>query len=164
MATASDFEFTTVWELPAPVARVWDELLDIDAWPTWWRGFERVDVVREGDANGVGNVRDLVTHGRLPYRLRYRVEVVRVEPLRLIEARSTGDLEGFGRWTTESTDGGTRAVYLWHVRTTNRILRALSPLARGTLTRNHDRVMEWGRQGILERLGTTAEAGAAPEP
>lgn len=156
MATASDFEFTTVWELPAPVERVWDELLDIDAWPTWWRGFERVDVVRTGDANGVGNVRDLVTRGRMPYRLRYRVEVVRVEPLRLIEARSTGDLEGFGRWTIEPTALGTRAVYLWRVRTTRRLLRALSPIARRPLTRNHDQVMEWGREGILERLRVPA--------
>ena len=156
MATASDFEFTTVWELPAPVERVWDELLDVDAWPAWWRGFERVDFVRAGDANGVGNVRDLVTRGRLPYRLHYRVEVVRVEPLRLIEARSTGELEGVGRWTTEPTDRGTRAVYLWQVRTTNRLLRALSPIARGTLTRNHDQVMEWGREGLLGRLGVPA--------
>ena len=156
MATASDFRFTTVWELPAPVERVWDELLDVDAWPAWWRGFERVDFVRAGDANGVGNVRDMVTRGRMPYRLHYRVEVVRVEPMRLIEARSTGDLEGFGVWTIEPTDKRTRAVYVWQVRTTRRLLRALSPIARRPLTRNHDQVMEWGREGLLERLGVRA--------
>lgn len=158
MATASEYRFVTVWELPAPVDRVWAELLDVDAWPTWWRGFERVELVRGGDEDGLGSVRDLVTRGRLPYRLRYRLEVVRVEPLRLIDAVSSGDLVGFGRWTTEATEHGTRAEYVWQVRTTRRLLRALSPIARGTLARNHDLVMEWGRLGILERLA--ARSGA----
>lgn len=158
MATASDFRFTTIWELPAPVDRVWAELLDVEAWPTWWKGFERVEVVRDGDADGVGSVRDFVTRGKLPYRMRYRTEVVRVEPLRLIEAVSSGDLVGFGRWTIEATEYGTRAEYLWHVRTTRRLHRALSPIARRPLARNHDLVMEWGRQGILERLGAPSSA------
>jgi hypothetical protein len=26
-------------------------------WPRWWRGVERVETLREGDANGVGSIR-----------------------------------------------------------------------------------------------------------
>ena len=157
MAKASEYRFVTVWELPAPVDRVWAELLDVDAWPTWWRGFERVEFVKDGDETGLGSVRDLTTRGALPYRLRYRLEVVRVEPEHVVEAVSSGGLVGFGRWTLEPTDGGTRAEYLWEVRTSSRLLRMLSPIARRTLARNHDLVMEWGRQGILERLGVRPE-------
>jgi uncharacterized protein YndB with AHSA1/START domain len=158
MATASEYRFVTVWEIPAPVDRVWAELLDIDAWPTWWRGFERVEFVKGGDERGVGSVRDVTTRGRLPYRLHYRLEVVRVEPERLVEAVSSGDLDGFGRWTLEPTVGGTRAEYLWEVQTSSRLLRLLSPIARRTLERNHDVVMEWGRQGLLERLAVRPES------
>ena len=157
MAKASEYRFVTVWELPAPVDRVWAELLDVEAWPTWWRGFERVDVVRGGDASGLGTICDLTTRGRLPYRLRYRLEVVRVEAHRVLEIVSSGELVGFGRWTIEPTDDGTRAEYLWQVRTTRRLMRALSPIARGTLARNHDLVMEWGRLGILDRLAAHSE-------
>ena len=29
----SDYEFVTVWNIDAPLPRVWDEIKDADAWP-----------------------------------------------------------------------------------------------------------------------------------
>jgi len=155
---ASAYRFVTAWDLPAPVARVWVELRDIGAWSKWWRGFERVELVSEGDESGVGAILDLTSRGRLPYRLHYRLEIVKVEHEHLVEMVSSGELAGFGRWTLTPTDQGTHAEYLWDVTTTGWLFRALSPIARGTFSRNHDAVMEWGRQGMLQRLGATADA------
>jgi hypothetical protein len=46
-------------ELAEPRSAVWDALAHPEAWPSWWRAVERVEVIEPGDPDGVGACRRL---------------------------------------------------------------------------------------------------------
>ncbi len=149
----SDYEFITVWNLDAPVERVWSVIENADTWPEWWKGVISVDKVKDGDKNGVGSVRKTVWKSALPYKLRFDSEVTRIEPLKLIEARAYGELDGNGLWQFESLgDTKTRVQYDWRVKTTKAWMNILAPIARPFFRWNHDTIMGWGEEGIKRRL------------
>lgn len=54
----------------------------------------------------------------------------RVQPPSRLEAEATGELEGVGRWTLTSADGGTLVGYTWDIRTTQWWMSLLAPVAR----------------------------------
>ncbi|HEV7699283.1 MAG TPA: SRPBCC family protein [Pyrinomonadaceae bacterium] len=149
----SDYEFVTVWNLDAPLERVWDAIEDADSWPTWWRGVVSSVELRSGDADGLGSVRRTVWKSALPYKLEFDSEVVRTEKYALIEVRAFGHLAGRGLWQfTGLDDGATRVQYDWTVKTTKVWMRVLSPIARPLFRWNHDVVMGWGEQGLGRHL------------
>jgi len=95
MGNSSSYAFVTKWEVPSAQGRVWQELKSPDHWPSWWRGVERVELLRPGDDDlGRGAVRRYTWRSRTPYRLTFVMETTRVELPSLIEGRATGELEG----------------------------------------------------------------------
>ena len=148
-----NYSFVTRWRLDAPLEKVWELIYDSDRWPSWWKGVERVELLRPAVGPGqVGSVRRFTWKSRLPYRLTFDMTVTRVEPKSLIESAAEGELSGIGRWTFEAAGGGaTRVRYDWDVRTTKPWMNWLAPVARPLFQWNHDVVMGWGLQG-LERM------------
>jgi hypothetical protein len=153
MPDASDYRFITRWEIPAAIDRVWRELMTPEDWPVWWRGVERVELLRPGVGPGIGALRRYTWKSRLPYRLSFLMETTQIEDCRLIEGRATGELAGRGVWSLDHTNGVTQVEYLWEVTTTKPWMRWLSPVARPLFAWNHDVVMAWGREGLMNRLG-----------
>lgn len=150
----SDYEFITVWNIDAPVTRVWDVIEDADQWPEWWKGVLSVIELQKGDENGVGSIRRTVWRSALPYKLEFDSEVLRVERLKLIEARAFGELDGHGLWQFEAiSDDRTRVQYDWQVKTTKAWMNILAPVARPFFRWNHDTIMRWGEGGLRKRLG-----------
>jgi hypothetical protein len=147
------YEFETEWRLRAPLAGVWTAIAGSDSWPEWWRDVERVQLLRPGDEHGIGSLRRLTWRSRLPYTLTFDVEVVRVEPMSLIEGRATGELEGTGVWHLSEHDGMTVVRYTWRVRTTRWWMNLLAPIARPAFRWNHDHVMRSGAEGLAKLLG-----------
>lgn len=154
--TTSSYCFITRWQMPAPLERVWRELITPEEWPVWWRGVERVDLLRPGTGLGVGALRRYTWKSRLPYRLSFTMETVRIEEFQAIEGHATGELEGRGCWSLSQTNGTTDVEYVWEVATTKPWMNWLSPIARPLFAWNHDVVMEWGREGLLRRVGKAA--------
>ena len=150
--STSDYAFVTRWTIPAPLDRVWQELTQPEVWPVWWRGVERVELIRPGDATGIGAVRRYTWRSRLPYRLTFTMETTRIEPQRLIEGRATGELDGLGVWTLTPSPQGTDLRYDWRVAATKPWMKLAAPIAKPLFAWNHDVVMEWGRQGLLKRV------------
>src|SRR5262245_30568141 len=112
----SQYDFVTEWKLRAPLDQVWTLLLNPEDWPAWWRGVERVVLLKPGvDDLGTGAVRDYTWRSRLPYRLTFTMQTTRIEPRSLIEGKATGELEGSGRWLLSHSDGITHVRYDWQV-------------------------------------------------
>ena len=57
---------------------------------------EEVRELKKGDDLGVGGIRRYTWKSMLPYRLKFDVETVRVEPMTLIEGIARGELSGRG--------------------------------------------------------------------
>jgi uncharacterized protein YndB with AHSA1/START domain len=150
----AEYRFVTVWKLRAPIAAVWQAILETDKWPSWWRGVVSVERLRAGDAQGVGAAARYVWRSRLPYTLAFDMEVTRAEPHALLEGRASGELEGTGTWRLVETDGVTTVGYTWQVRTTRPWMNLLAPIARPLFAWNHDYVMKSGGEGLARLLGT----------
>ena len=150
----SNYKFVTVWDIDAPLTRVWDVIEDANVWPEWWKGVVSITELEKGDDDGVGSIRRTVWRSALPYKLEFDSEVLRVERLKLIEARAFGELDGHGLWQFEAvSDDQTRVQYDWRVKTTKAWMNLLAPVARPFFRWNHDTIMRWGEEGLRKRLG-----------
>jgi len=148
------YEFLTAWLLDAPIERVWDELFDVAAWPSWWKGVTEARELEPGDPDGVGKVFTISWRSFLPYDLTFVTTVTRVEKPGLMEGRAEGELTGMGRWRLFHHGGVTAVTYEWNVRTTKAWMNALAPVARPVFAFNHDYVMRRGGEGLRERMRT----------
>lgn len=149
------YEFVTIWRVKAPIESVWKEIYHAKDWPTWWQGVESVSEIRKGDEQGVGSVHRYTWKSKLPYRLSFDMEVIRIEPPLLLEGVAVGELQGRGLWQLSNANGATTVRYDWRVETTKRWMNLLSPIARPLFEWNHNVVMNWGAQGLEERLGAS---------
>lgn len=152
LATAQ-FELVSHWRIAAPLVRVWAEILDTDAWPSWWRAVKQVEKLRDGDAAGLGAVRRMTWGTALPYTLAFEVEVTLIQPMHLVEGRASGELNGLGLWTLSEEAGVTVVRYDWRVDLGRPWMRTLAPLLRPAFTWNHAIVMGWGEVDLKRRLG-----------
>lgn len=152
------YDFVTVWRVKAPIESVWNEIYHSGDWPTWWKGVESVVEVRKGDERGVGSIHRYTWKSKLPYRLSFEMQTVRVEPPRLLEGIAVGELQGRGLWQLSTEGSETIVRYDWNVVTTKRWMNLLSPIARPLFEWNHNVVMNWGAEGLQKRLGASVVA------
>lgn len=157
----STYAFTTIWRTRAPIEAVWQEIYATEAWPLWWKGVEEVVKLREGDANGVGAVHRYTWKSKLPYRLTFAMETVRIEQPACLEGVAAGELVGRGQWHLWTEEEDTVVRYDWVVATTKRWMNALAVVARPLFRWNHDVVMRWGAEGLSRRLGVPVVAASA---
>lgn len=150
---ARDYEFTTVWVFDAPIEKVWEAIKDSESWSVWWKGVLEVKELKSGDEKGIGKIVRSTWKSKLPYKLEFDSEIVRIEELKLIEARAFGELEGVGLWQLENQgENKTRVQYDWRVKTTKAWMNLLSPIAKPFFRWNHNVIMRWGGEGLAKRL------------
>ena len=149
---AASYRFVTTWCLDAPIERVFEAIDDAAAWPQWWKGVKRTDLVAPGDERRIGRVWELTWRSRLPYDLTFRSTVTRREPPYVLEGSADGELIGTGRWRLYE-GRGTAAVYEWDVRTARAWMNRLAPVARPAFAWNHDVIMRQGAEGLARLLG-----------
>jgi uncharacterized protein YndB with AHSA1/START domain len=149
----TNYEFITIWRVSAPIENVWEAINRSELWHQWWKGVLKVVELKTGDKNGVGKIVRSTWKSALPYKLEFDSEVVRVEPLKLIEARAYGELEGVGIWTlTGEGENTTRIRYDWRVHTTKAWMNWFAPVAKPFFKWNHDTIMNWGGEGLARKL------------
>ena len=105
MAKLTHYVFRSVWEVPATLPELYAVLANVLTYQTWW---PEIRVVKD-----LGGGRfEIVARSLLPYDLRF-VSEERVENRRpdVIDARLSGDLEGYARWTIEPAGTGCKLVY-----------------------------------------------------
>lgn len=148
----AEYRFITTWQIEAPLDTVFNAIAQSLDWPDWWQGAEKVEQRAAGDANGIGSVRRYTWKSRLPYRLVFDARTTRIEPPAALEAVTSGDLEGSGRWLFSYAYPVTTVRYEWHVRTRRWWMNLLAPAARFLFEKNHHALMRCGAQGLARLL------------
>lgn len=150
---AKYYEFATVWRFDAPVEKNWEAIKHSESRREWWKSVLKVEELKKGAADGLGSIRRTTWKSVLPYTLEFDSEIIRIEPMKLIEARAFGELEGWGLWQLFAEgENTTRVQYDWSVRATKRWMNFIAPLAKPFFRRNHDIIMNWGGKGLARKL------------
>lgn len=147
------YHFVTKWFFHAPIERVWEEIVDISSWPSWWPSWKKA-VSHGSSPLQLGSVVDHEVRGNLPYSLHFRTAVTLFHPPRLLELTSSGDLVGTGVLVLKLQDDGTAVNYDWDVGMPHPLLNLLGklPFTRALLEKNHDNVMDDGYRGLKKRV------------
>lgn len=147
------YQFSVAWWTPAATDRAWEVLANYANWPAWWRGIQRVEVLRRGEESGVGTVLRQQWRSRLPYTLTFDLEMLQIESEKLLEGRASGDLVGTCRWTLAPVDGGTELRFDVDVRTGRWWMNLPIPFASKVVQASFESIMGWGREGLERALG-----------
>lgn len=153
----TNYRFQTVWWTSAAIERIWETLASYAAWPTWWRGIRKVEVLRHGDERGVGTVLRQEWRSRLPYTLVFDLEMMQIESKRLLEGRARGDLEGTCSWTFTPANGGTEIRFDVDVRMGRWWMNLPVPFAPRVVRASFETIMSWGREGLAQKLDAPVE-------
>jgi len=157
-----EYAFVDEWDVAAPAAAVYEALADTRTYPDWWR-----PVYLAVSADGppaIGTVSHQHFKSRLPYHLRTRSRITRLEPGRVIEADVDGDLRGHGVWTVIPTATGSHIRFEWSVRADRRLLRLLTPLMRPALRANHGWAIARAISGLEPYLASVKPMAVAATP
>lgn len=146
------FEFVTLWRLKTPLEPVWACIYDYERWPSWWKGVERVEIIRRGGPDSVGTRTRQVWKSALPYRLRFNIEITKVEHKKVIEVSSEGELSGIGIMSFSTQGEDTIVRFDWKVATTTWWMNLLAPIARSVFRWNHGVIMDWGAECLADKL------------
>ena len=142
------------WEVDASLDRVWDALLLVGDWPTWWRGFRAVERLKSGDPSGVGMRIRQHWRSLLPHTMVIELEIARVERHRLLAARASGDMTGSCAWGFVDLGDRTRVRFVFDVSPTRWWMNLPVPFAERVFAWNFDAIMRWGSEGLVRLLGT----------
>ena len=72
----NDYSFVSCWQIAAPVKELWESIYESAYWPKWWKGVERVKIIKENDINGINGIREYTWKSALPYRLSFQMKLV----------------------------------------------------------------------------------------
>lgn len=152
---AARYHFISSYSLTSDRDAVWEALIDVREWPTWWQWLQRIDVIREpASEDGVGAI--YRNHVRAPtgYGFVYSTEIAAADRPRRIDVISSGDIVGMGRFVaSDNVAGGTDLLFYWLVETPKWWMNLLAPLARPAFTWNHDRLMTDFGRGLAKASG-----------
>jgi uncharacterized protein (TIGR02679 family) len=68
----AEYHFVSIWQIQAPIERVWEEIYHAERWPSWWNHVVGVDELEPGAADRVGKHLRLLFRTRLPYTMAHR--------------------------------------------------------------------------------------------
>jgi hypothetical protein len=142
----SRYRFRDAWVLPASPKAVFDAVVDLAAYPLWWRDVRSVSQVDDDTA-------ELVCRSRLPYDLTLRMHRDRQdEDSGHVRVRLSGDLEGTLDGELSPAAGGTLLEITQEVEARKPLLRKLDRVARPLFRINHALMMRRGQRGLRSYL------------
>jgi hypothetical protein len=143
---ADEYVFIDEWDVDAPQEAVFDALADARTYPEWWKP---VYIEVDGDCEpAAGCVTQQEFKGRLPYHLKTRSEITRLERPNTFEVNVVGDLTGKGVWTLTQRNGKVHIHFDWRVIADRPLLRILTPVLRPVFRWNHN----WSIKRAIEGL------------
>lgn len=136
------YRFTSEWTIEANPERVRSVLFDVQGWPTWWKGFQQVKMLKQDVY--------VFTVGYLVYRINFTATLTYPKQNTLIIQTKSGDLHGQGTITVEPLGTNTSVTILWNVE--DRRWWAQVHWLRPFFIWAHDKAMQWGKEGLTGTL------------
>lgn len=146
---SNEYRFVTAWRIRARVKEVADILEDVESMPRWWPAvYQRVEIVRPGDQNGVGKLVQLRTRGWLPYRLNWSFLVTDSNSPDGFSIEAFGDFVGTGVWHLWQEGKFTMVTFDWQIKAEKPILQKLSFILKPIFAANHRWAMARGEESL----------------
>jgi hypothetical protein len=145
----NDYRFRNLWSVRATATRVFDALVDLANYPTWWPDIQAVRQIDDETA-------EITCRSTLPYVLTFCLHRTEQDPAaRRMRVDMTGDLEGYvlGVVTEHRTAGALLAISQ-QVVVTKPLLRVLAPVGRPFFRANHNLMMRRGQRGFRAYLAS----------
>ena len=150
------YRFVSVWELPFPLEKIWNEIADPEDWPTWWKGLKEAKVLQPGDPSGLGLQVAFAWKSLFPYTLHLTTATTEIVPRKMIRGTSQGDLIGTGTWQFEERGEICQITYIWEVQTSKAWMNFLAPIGRPFFSLAHNHLMGQGEKGLQKLLSMKA--------
>ncbi|WP_033296084.1 SRPBCC family protein [Amycolatopsis jejuensis] len=143
----AEYRFRSVWWLPGiPARRVFDAVVDLESYPSWWPDVRSVRQVDDDTA-------EVVCRSRLPYRIVVAMHREQQDASAgRVRVRLSGDLDGTLTGALHPLADGTRLEITQHVRARKPLLRRLDVVARPFFRANHAWMMRRGHDGLAAYL------------
>lgn len=141
-----DYSFRVTWHLQAAVQDVYDAVVDVERYPSWWPDVRSVSKVDDETA-------ELVCRSTLPFALVVRMRRVLDDPASgRMRVGLSGDLNGSLRATATRSGGVTRLDIAQDVVARKPLLRRFALVGRPVFRLNHAAMMRRGRLGLAAYL------------
>ena len=150
------FNLVTTWKIPSPIETCWFSIIDIEAWPSWWKYVDEATELEQGDSNGINSKYQYKWSTCLPYHLNFKLCVTQLIPYQLISFNITGDLEGSGCCKLSQHNQYTHIQFEWNVQTSRPWMTRIAHFAQPIFKWNHRQVMRSGEQSFIRRLNSSA--------
>lgn len=158
----NDYHFLTTWRVPGGLQDVYDVLISGQEFVRWWpEVYLEVVETNPGVEHGLRKAADLLTKGKLPYRIRWSMRIVDVNYPHGFTLDATGDFVGRGVWRFVEAAGEVEIQYDWRLRAEKPLLRYLSPLLKPVFAANHRWAMARGEEGLRRELLRRAERSSS---
>lgn len=158
---ANYYEFRTLWKVLAPREVLYEILRQGRDYPRWWpEVYLDAKYTPSGRADHIGDRVELLTKGRLPYKLRWTATTSGLAPPERIEISASGDFVGEGCWMLEPEGETTNITFDWRIRADKPLLRLMSPVLKPLFRWNH----HWAMSTGLPRLKAEAARRLGPNP
>jgi hypothetical protein len=151
----NSYRFDERWTIPGFSPReVYDVLADAKLLPDWWAGVYIQATPEDAEASPhVGARARVRARGFLPYCILMTLESTVLEPGKIVEVRTSGDLEGTWRATLSADGvGGTYVDIMQEVVAQKPLIRLLSPLLKPLFAWNHYWTSPRGQAGLRAYL------------
>jgi hypothetical protein len=143
-------EYEGTFTFPVSVARLWETLLQVDQFTSWWSWLQDFRV--DGTALGPGSVLHGVVAPPVPYRMQIDVVLEDWVVEQRIAALVHGDLEGPATLTFDGDGAESRAHAAWALEMMQRPMRIAARVAYPLLRWGHDRVVDATVDGLRRQL------------
>jgi hypothetical protein len=153
--SVNQYHFVTRWRVESTVEEVFEVLDNPTDLVRWWPAvYLDVNEVEPG-------VYELLTKGRLPYTIRWRLRRVESRRPHGFSLEAWGDFEGAGVWTFTQNGAFVAITYDWRIKAQKPLLRRLSFLLKPIFSANHRWAMTQGERSLKKELERRAELMAA---
>lgn len=137
------YSFAEDWLVPRQPGELYDVLVDVERYPTWWPQVRAVAKLDE-------DVALVACRSLLPYTLHLELRPVRRDrEAGVLDVALDGDLVGRCCWLVSEHPEGSRLLFEQEVSLPSAWLRRASTVARPLLVANH----AWMMRGALRGLG-----------